>query len=327
MKIFPIIHPTWSHNIWRAGEEKFLLEHDYFPYTNVHEEADVVFTRPVAELIKHQDLDRIKAQEAFLNKPIINSIDNLLLLSSKEQAFDLWKANGVPCPDYIEITSLEQLNIKLTERPCCLRMNNLAGMAQSFFFSKPLASVKTYDHLRLACEQRKKTRPDTRLLCVDLIKNQSDEHLLFRTFMVGKTAINSYAYGGKWKIANDRYFIDLDPDYFIRHNQILCEKLPNILPVLYRAMEAVNCDIGAIDYILTEQGPVLLEINPFWGMGFMAFPFNPVLQKRVREEREQLIKIIPNVYDRMDLDSFWRSFYSAFEQLANTLIKDSNGSH
>jgi hypothetical protein len=87
-----------------------------------------------------------------------------------------------------------------------------------------------------------------------------------RAFCVGDTLVNMYCIASSKKICHTT---DMGLDDFDRFVQLNREYTPGCLQqqgAVIKAFESIGTGIGAIDFVMTEDGrPVFLEINPMWG--------------------------------------------------------------
>ena len=63
-----------------------------------------------------------------------------------------------------------------------------------------------------------------------------------------------------------------------------------------RESEALGCNIGAVEFFLTNDEPIFLEFNPMWGGNASKVGFGPKeLRNYLDENRSTLEKKIPKV--------------------------------
>lgn len=306
--IYPIMEPTWRNMQWRLGEEEFLETYEKEVYTFDVDDANAIFVRPVAEFTT--DRRRCEISD-FLqkhpNKKVINHIDRFLDHDSKNRSFDIWRRNGIKCPNYKicrDVSDVEEFG-KLHDY-VLMRTNNHAEGRHKWFLENHTINTQARRWLHTA--EQEEERSDTRMLLVEFLGPPNGDHCHCRSFVVGEEIICSYALGmetrnGKPLLREFKRFIDQN----VRLEHMLQD--PDNIHTIVRASTLLGCDTSAVDYIIIDDNIYFLEVNAFWGMGWMPFPFRGSWVREMGARLGELRKIIPHACDRYDINWFWDVFY------------------
>ena len=105
---------------------------------------------------------------------------------------------------------------------------------------------------------------------------------------------------------------DGDLNEFIRINSKFAEVLNNdsFKKKILKAMSSIT-NMGAVDFLLVDDKPIFLEINPMWKGNFFEKNFgdNKILLEWFYKKPE-LEKIIPNVFQFKYPIKYWGNFYT-----------------
>ena len=109
---------------------------------------------------------------------------------------------------------------------------------------------------------------------------------------------------------------DTDIDRFIELNHDLCKKMSKLENKVLDAAKALDSNLGAVEFFLQDDKPIFLELNPMWGGHASKFGFgNNKMQNYLRENRDQLIKLIPNIYDFMNRRIYYKNLLANINYL------------
>ncbi len=147
------------------------------------------------------------------------------------------------------------------------------------------------------------------------IQQSSAVSRVFRVHMLCGKAIGGYALVSPKKVI---HAADLDLDFnneFIAANQQLCNWMQdsNWLDLWQNAMQALHLDIGALEFFCVDNQPIFLEANPMWGgkhrLGSAEF------MKWLTAEQAQLQEQIPNVFNWLNANRFYQTFWREFANI------------
>ena len=107
---------------------------------------------------------------------------------------------------------------------------------------------------------------------------------------------------------------------FIEKNYEFSILLPKIKNKIIKSVKVLGNNIGAVEFLLVDNKPFFIELNPMWGghaarNGFGDFE----MMKYLLKNQDSLIKKIPNIYKWLDYKSFYKGMYSEIRDYYNKI--------
>ena len=83
--------------------------------------------------------------------------------------------------------------------------------------------------------------------------------------------------------------------------------------IIIKAMQSIT-NMGAVDFLLVNDEPIFLEINPIWKGNFFEKNFgnNKILLDWFYNKPD-LEKVIPNVFQFKSPIQYWKNFYTILQ--------------
>ena len=82
---------------------------------------------------------------------------------------------------------------------------------------------------------------------------------------------------------------------------------------IIRAVTSIT-NMGAIDFLLIDNEPIFLEINPIWKGNFFEKNFgNNIILMDWFNNKPELEKIIPNIFEFKSPIQYWEKFYLSLQ--------------
>ena len=89
---------------------------------------------------------------------------------------------------------------------------------------------------------------------------------------------------------------------------------------IIESVRSVGCNLGAVEFFIKDNKPILLEVNPMWGGHASKIGFgNKSFQKYLIDNQEKLIKDIPNVYWFMNKRLYYKKLYKHISKHINRI--------
>ena len=86
--------------------------------------------------------------------------------------------------------------------------------------------------------------------------------------------------------------------------------MPELEEIILKSAHSLGCNLGAVEFFIKNEKPILLELNPMWGGHASKHGFgNTGFQNYLKENRSDLEKEILNVYNFMDRRSYYKNLY------------------
>jgi hypothetical protein len=324
--------PCHNNNtyIWRIGELEYLsseyLSNEHISDNNLinvlHKDDDCLWVRSVPELITNKELEIILEEESNYST-VYNTYNNFYEWNCKEQAFNKWRSLGLNTPEYIIVNSTNDvLDFCKIHQKHLLRINNDFGKRDTFFLDFHKNSFcalldKSYKTLADKLTEKQKTDTTTKIICVEYLNDSTPHHKQIRSYVINNKVVLSYDNGQQCS-AND-----FSPKYnnkgwnsFINRNKELSLST-EIETQLKTAVSCFGLYMSSVDWILKDDKCYLLELNPYWGMGYQSiangFPF---YHKWANEVRAKYNDLPDNLQIRLDTNNFWDLIYkNAFPHL------------
>jgi len=300
------------------------------------EKADVVWVRVRPEHTTDRQRYLIDRRLEDIRKkiPIINDISIFDNYDCKDRSFQLWKDHSVPCPAFLNISTDEvQKNFDQTvetiskfindHRSIFLRTNNETASLGIHILTSDSTKNEighALNTLILRCVEQQKLRSSTRVMAVQFIDsgNGSEYQDLYRVHVLFGKVLSFYAVTSKKAVFHNVDMDDKDIDRFISLNEGLCKRMVSIEHKVLSAVRVLGCNLGAIEFFLVNDRPVFIELNPMWGGHASINGFgNKKVQIHLIENRKNLEKRIPNIYNFMDRRSYYKNLYEAIHDHLN----------
>ena len=297
------------------------------------DEADIIWYRYKPEAISTSNISEYKELlEKHKDKVILNHIDNYKNYDSKDRCYQIWKDNGIKCPDSIVVNEFtDVVNMINKYDKICLRTNNEAGGNYLHIVDKnvPLHDLELlYDQLVKACERQiegtdyrkhlngnaRGPRLDTKVIAVEFLKLPAMKHL-HRVIVVGKKIVAGYSVAADVDNIHlrDQSFQNIDE--FIKANHRLgqlCSDKP-FTDMIAKAVSCLGIEIGAIEFFEIDGIPYLIELNSTWaGSGGYTF-WDEKIGTYLKENKQRLEKDLWPLY-RWNGPDQYLEFYKAFGQ-------------
>ena len=290
--------------------------------------ADVVWVRVRPEITKDNERDIIQNRLKKIRKaiPIINDISVFDNYDCKDNTFDLWIKHNVNCPSFLvlEPAEVEQnLNknfdklLKFIKRynKIFLRTNNETA-SKGIYVLTPQSSknqIKTaLFSLLKRCKVHQLKRKSTRIIGVEFLKSDCSSGFqdLYRAHVLFGRIISFYAVTSKKDVFHNIDMTIKDLDRFITLNQKFQKKLETLKSEIIKAVESLDCNLGAIEFFLINNKPIFIELNPMWGGHASNHGFgNESVQSYLINNRTTLENSIPNIYNFMDRKSYYKNLF------------------
>ena len=160
----------------------------------------------------------------------------------------------------------------------------------------------------------RRTRRDTRVVAIEYVdaRDAAGFAILGRAFVLLDRVINYHA------MVSDKLefrVADMVPEVFerwVEANRELRRRIehPDFSSQLVRAVAAVGNNIGAVDFLLRDGVPILLEVNPIWGAVPRRYSFgNAGFERMVEQTEDFWSKELPNIAYNLDVVRFYREMY------------------
>ncbi len=294
--------------------------------------SDIIFVRNKPESTNDACYQRInrKLQKIRDNKIIINDINAFYNYDSKDRSFSIWEKNGVKSPAYIVLQkdkqsgnynkSIEQLlKFKEKYKTILLRTNNETGSRGMVILNENTEVseiLKIIDNLDQRVQKRIKRRNDTKIIAVQFIDTKSDDgfYTIYRAHVLNDEVLSYYGLPSKKLSFHARDLKIEGMEKFISTNQELGKIMDErkLDKLLFKAMNSLGCNLGAIEFFLVNGSPIFLEINPMWG-GKHVFG-NQEFNNYLLKNKKTLQKEIPMIYKWLSSKEYYQYFY---ETMAN----------
>ena len=324
--IYPLTNSRWFLENSRNKELAGLRKVTNLKIVNSIKKADVIFIRNKPESTTDQQIQKIDSiiKDYRGNMLVINDVKDFNNVDNKDITFNIWKNNDVKCPDYCVLNplnineSIEQITtMLLTKESILLRINNRTGgtamkKINSNFDKKKI--VKQLERLSEKVIDYRIERALTNIIAVEHIKNGYGNYThAFRAHILNDEIISFYVAISKTLVVSMTKLEDSDLNEFVRINSKFAELLTNdnFKKKILKAMSSIT-NMGAVDFLLVDDEPIFLEINPMWKGNFFEKNFgnNKILLDWFYNKPE-LEKIIPNVFQFKYPIKYWEYFYTS----------------
>ncbi len=307
--------------------EGFRDAHKYIRQVRLIKNADIIWVRARPEHTTDNDKKVIdKHLKKFRGRiPIINDIEIFDNYDCKDRTFNIWKDKNFQCPDHITISTdkiknqfsktIFELNQFIEKNnKIFLRTNNETAANGMVFLTKSSSQneiVYSVNKLIKRCKEFLPQRSSTRLMCVEYIAPQENKiQEIFRVHVLFNKILSFYAVNSKNVIFHNIDMTENDIESFIKINKKFCAQMPKIEKQIINSVHAIGCNLGAVEFFIKDNKPIMLEINPMWGGHASKYGFgNKIFQKYLKHNKNKLIKDIPNVYWFMQKRLYYKKLY------------------
>ena len=254
---------------------------------------------------------------------VINDVKDFNNVDNKNITFNIWKNNDVRCPDYCVLNpldideSIEQITTMLsTKESILLRINNRTGgtamkKINSNFANKDI--IQLLEKLSTKVLDYRNARVHTNIIAVEHINNGNGNYThAFRAHILNDEIISFYVAISKTLVVSMTKLETSDLNEFVRINTKFSDLMKNDVfkKKILKAMKSIT-NMGAVDFLLVDDEPIFLEINPMWKGNFFEKNFgdNKILLDWFYKKPE-LEQIIPNVFQFKNPIKYWGNFYT-----------------
>lgn len=264
---------------------------------------------------------------------LVNSAVGFKAVQCKDFAFDLWKRNGVHCPDYFSFNSLEEFHENLSKAsftyPFLIRANDSVAGDHTFM-------VREEKELNSSIESslrnvKKFNGIDSKVICVefiDTVDRERDVNFSFRIHATASKVVSGYGRvvsADDWLAITAGKFSIKNMDNWIYYN-ILCEEVcKKYEKQICHAVESLGLNMQGVDVVIDQKTkePCFLEVQPTYASGYpqegycgyyrpFYNPSNPELVNYLIKEKSTLEKQIPMYYNNwLDKRNHFDLMYSS----------------
>ena len=290
--------------------------------------ADIIFLRNKPESTTDNQLRKIDSilKNFRSDKLVINDVTNFYSIDNKDVTFNIWDNNNVRHPDFCLLypnhiqKSIEKIIEMLsTKESILLRINNRTGGTSMIKIDQTTSQdtmIAKLDSLISKTLDYQKTRPQTNIMAVEHINNGSEKYNhSFRAHVLVNEVVSYYVGISKNLVVSMSDLECDDLDEFVRANTKLIQLMKDekFKKKIINAVTSIT-NIGAIDFLLIDNEPIFLEINPVWKGNFFEKNFgnNSILLDWFYNKPE-LAKIIPNIFEFKSPVQYWENFYTLLQ--------------
>ncbi len=323
--ILPFTNTNWFLENARNKEINGIQKNKLLKITNSIKKADVIFIRNKPESTTDYQAEKIesKVKNYRSQKIIINDIKDFNRIDNKDITFEIWNTNGIKFPEYCVLNhldideSIDKINSMLKNKESILlRINNRTGgtaMQKITSHSSKSQLRQSLKKLNLQVLNYQKERALTNLLAVEHINNGNETYThAYRAHILNNQIISYYVAISKTLVVSMSKLENSDLDEFIKVNSEFTEllKIKSFKEKILNAMSSIS-NMGAVDFLVVNNEPIFLEINPMWKGNFFEYKFgdNKVLLDWFYNKPE-LENKIPNVFKFKDPVQYWKNFYT-----------------
>jgi len=295
---------------------------------NSIKKSDIIFLRNKPESTTNSQLRKIDSllENVRSDKLVINDVKNFFYIDNKDLTFDVWGKNNVKYPYFCLLypnniqKSIEKVIQMLSiKESILLRINNRTGGTSMIKIDQTTPQdimITKLDSLINKTLHYQKKRPQTNIMAVEHINNGTKKYNYSFRVHVLVNEIVSYYVGISKKLVVSMSNLECDDlDEFVHANIILIQLMENakFKQKIIRAVTSIT-NMGAIDFLLIDNEPIFLEINPIWKGNFFEKNFgnNSILLDWFYNKPE-LEKIIPNIFEFKSPIQYWEKFYLSLQ--------------
>ncbi len=284
------------------GEDSYSVSKTYEMYKD---SIEYIRWYPCPEDISREEYDGILSQNKNIGdiKYICSSAEGVIFSQCKEKAFERWKENKIPIPNFFSFSSETEFKEKFLEShieyPFLLRLNNGVSGYDSF---KVTNKQDLGDKLKKILSLLDSNIKCINLTCIcveliDAIDKTLNVNHSFRIHVSGDRVISGY---GRVSDPNDWVaisgkFSKKTQKAWIEYN-LKCESLMNEKEdLIVKAVKCLNHNIQGVDLILDRnENPYFLEVQPTYASGypFWSHPTQPYRRPFFNPYQKDLVKFI-----------------------------------
>jgi glutathione synthase/RimK-type ligase-like ATP-grasp enzyme len=266
----------------------------------------------------------------------INDPLGWLACHTKEEAFGIWKEEGIPCPDWFEFTNFGSFTKNCTfNYPMILRLNNSTSGWFSYLCNNE-ADVKTaipkllgnmhYQHDKIPNEG-----VNRKFIAVKFIPTTRPENLnmSFRIIVAGNKVVTGYARlapASDWIAITNRFTKDMEVP-FVKYQKVCQKFCEENEALIVKSVKCLGLNLQGVDVILDrEDKPWFIEVQPGFSVGYphrssWKPPFyNP---SKPDELRNFLLKNLDRLKEEIPMyANFWLDKYAMFNKAFGALKED-----
>ena len=168
------------------------------------------------------------------------------------------------------------------------------------------------DGLENRCRMFFPTRSGTRIIAVEFIGSQDAGGYidLYRAHILLGQIISYYAVTSKQDIFHNVDMKEQCLERFIQLNEDLCDKIQSLNDQILQASNALECNLGAVEFFLMDNKPIFIEFNPMWGGHASMIGFgNTKVQNYLDTHKTALKKRIPNIYAWLNYSDYYKALF------------------
>ena len=323
--LYPFTNSRWFLENSRYKELTGLRNVPQLKIVNSIKKSDIIFIRNKPESTTDQQVKKIDSviKDHRADKLVINDVKDFNNVDNKDITFNIWKNNDVRCPDYCVLNpldideSIEQITTMLsTKESILLRINNRTGgtamkKINSNFANKDI--VQLLEKLSTKVLDYRNARVHTNIIAVEHINNGNGNYThAFRAHILNDEIISFYVAISKTLVVSMTKLEASDLNEFVRINTKFSDLMKNDVfkKKILKAMKSIT-NMGAVDFLLVDDEPIFLEINPMWKGNFFEKNFgdNKILLDWFYNKPE-LEETIPNVFQFKYPIKYWEKFYT-----------------
>jgi len=266
----------------------------------------------------------------------INDPNGWLNCHAKEEAFKIWKKEGIPCPDWFEFNGEHDFLKKCTfGYPMLIRLNN----STSGWFSKLCHNesevmkaipeirkglIYHHDHIDNEGVGRK-------IIAVKYIPTTRPEkvNLSFRIIVAGNKVVVGYARLGppdEWLVITKQFEPWME-EIFV-HYQKVCQKFcEDNEALIVKAVKCLGLNLQGVDVILDQNNnPYFIEVQPGFSVGYPnKSSWKPPFYNPSKPDslRNFLLKNLDHLKDKTPMyANLWLDKYNMFNKAFKSLKED-----
>jgi len=315
--------PSKIENI-RKDEDVGFNNTDYINRTYLKNSSDIIFFRNKPEKTTDKIVQSLKSELINIkDKLIINDIRSFYNYDSKNRTFKIWKENNLFCPEFISFSKndLKDKNVVLNtisnflkiHKKIILRTNNETGSHGLYVIDNINQIELILDKLKKRINRLLNDRIDTNIMCVEFLETKDEKGYrdLYRVHVLFDKVICYYVSSSKQNILYNSLMSKEEINRFVKKNHEFSMLLPKIKNEIIKSVKVLGNNIGAVEFLLLDNKPFFIELNPMWGGHAARNGFgDSEVMKYLLKNQDSLIKKIPNVYKWLNYKSFYKGIYS-----------------
>ena len=291
--------------------------------------ADILFFRNKPEKTTDKIIYSLSNEINNINKQlIINDIRSFNNYDSKDRSFNIWKKNKLQCPEYIafDYESIIKNKVFVINRiksfiskhnKIILRTNNETGSQGLYVIDNLLDIESILNKLLIRLDILYKIKKDSKIMCVEFIDATDNIGYqdLYRAHVLFDQIICYYVSTSKRNILYNSIMEENDINRFLTINENFKNILPMIKGDIIKAVSSLGNNIGAIEFLLINNKPCFIELNPMWGGHASRSGFgNEKMMKHLIINKKILQNKVNNIYQWLDYKNFYSNLYSLIKK-------------